>query len=121
MKNKLDILRHEIQEALADVEARHGVRFKLGSMTYNQTYFRATLECNVKGTLTREQQEYDRKAAYHNLPPRGAAVKCEGKVYEIIEWKTRSSKYPIILKDLDGRRIKVTVNYLKSLPVLATK
>jgi hypothetical protein len=113
----LNMIRREMDEALAKIGARHGVSFNLGSMRYDGDGSRFTVktEClrrSEDGTVeTKEAKDFTRLAHLYGLKPEhlGVTVTMGGEHYRISGLSTRSRKYPILAMRLkDGKTYKFT-------------
>lgn len=47
MKEKLNVIRKDIEQALKAVEEKHNMKFGIGSMKYSNTGFKTTLEASL--------------------------------------------------------------------------
>lgn len=123
----LDTFRTEFNNTVKELAEKHNVQIELGTMRYNSTSFKATLNVsNVQITesgdiLSKEAQDYLELTKrgwlpYSELPELGAKFYSGGKEFTIVGAKPRSSKYPILAKQVDKG-----VNYKFTLETITKK
>lgn len=105
-KNNLQALRLEMNAALASLEAKHGVKFRVGNCTYTAQQVTYKLEVglvNENGAV----ETKDRESFRINAPLYGfekddldKQIVYGGKLYRIDGLRTTSWKNPITIKEI---------------------
>ena len=119
-KATLRKMRQAMLDALAAVEAEHGVKFEIGSIRYEAdgSNFRTRVTCSRKGengdAETPMARAYRKHAASFDLDPEWLGVDLindAGDLVQIVGLKPRSKKYPLIyVNKRNGRRYKTSAN-----------
>ena len=94
-------LREDINEALKEVEEKHGISLKAGNISYGDLEF--TIKLNGVNTSSREDGEkeiFARKCRYYGLTPEdfGKEFMMGGKKYTIAGINTKARTNTIIIK-----------------------
>lgn len=105
----------EIQSAIADVLARHGLDLQSmrGSYTDSDVSFKLALVEQADSSLgynpnTREAKLYVEAAALYELPPIGTVVTLGGADYRICGWNNRARTKPVLaIRVSDGGTVKI--------------
>ena len=116
---KIKDMRKDIDEALKAVAEKHNCTISAGRANYSDESFNIKLEVveNSSDGSTVTQAQLDWKANARrfglNVDLLGKTVQIQGKDFEIVGLKPRSSKYPVLGKDLsNGKTYKFPVSHL---------
>ena len=115
---KIDKVQKEIKIALAKIEKANKVSIKFGRVTYNDIDYGTRMTV----TTVEKSKAVSRAKGSENLMLSrsygfdknivGNTFESNGKTFEIIEFKTRNRKYPIIATN-NGKRFKFDVPRVK--------
>ena len=113
---KISVIQDKIRKAIAQIEAEENVKISFGSCRYNSAFYQTQMK--VATTIKTEQV----KDVYTGICKRlgftqnivGMKFNGPSGVYEIIDIRTRSPKFPIIAR-VGNKQYKYTVNQIKSL------
>ena len=114
MNKDLDRIRKDISDALKTVEARHGLKFKLGTMRYDNVHFKVALEAallNRDGRNEQEEMDWKKAVAYGRVKMewRGAEyTDDDGSVFEIIGADMKRTKNCVRIKRVSDGKIFIT-------------
>jgi hypothetical protein len=118
-KSNLSAIRSDITAALAAVEKKHGVSFKLGNIRYSDNDFRGKLECfsasdNSGNAVDVAKQNFESKAFLIGVDKSafGKSFRSNGRKFTITGVNTRANKYPIQASTANGKRYKFSVTQL---------
>ena len=112
-KANLRELRVDFQTAIDAVAAKHGLTGKLGNIRFGATDFtcKMTVETSGAGAVKDDRKEADfrKYAVIEGLSADdfGKEFTYMGKTLTIVGYNTRAKKYPISLKDTNGKGFKV--------------
>jgi hypothetical protein len=112
---QLSTLRRELNEKLAILGTDLGLNLSAGNISYSDTECTIKLTAKIKGALPRiasQIPEFGRFIGLDNVKYLSVFQTTRGKA-TLVDYKTRSPKYPWILELQNGNRIKVTDNGLK--------
>lgn len=98
---KVKLLAKEIRKALWLIERRHGVVFKLGSVSFCEDFMTASIIGSIPDAKQIER-DYDRRQAKMHLPARGSTVYVLGDAYTIHGWDENNENRPVVLSK-DGQ------------------
>ncbi len=115
----------EMMIALKEVGDKFGVKFGRKGIRYSEGDFRVTITVKVsnpeEGVLTKEESQYnyEQLLTRHNtnpLPELGSSFisGSSGKKLTIVGWNTRARKYPIMLKDENGKGYKDSASHIRT-------
>lgn len=113
---------YEEFSALAESLAKkHGVRLSKNSSRWNASFIKYTAEFQVlsgdsESGTRKEAAEWNRYAAWNGLDKNWLNMSFEdaaGMTLKIVGWKNRNRKDKVIMEDLNGRRYKASINYIK--------
>lgn len=110
----IQILRKDIDAALAAVGARHGLKITTGNCRYGSEY--ATFKLDV-ATVTQEGNVLNKEAvALKRYYPSyvNREVDMGGTKYKVVEYHSRKQKYKFIVENATGHRYKLTENQLRT-------
>jgi len=125
-KDNLDILRRDINAALAAVGAKHGIGMKIGNIRFNRDSFTTKLDAAVliPGATAADSQfakyaaDYKRYAPLYGYPIallNNGQVTYNGKNYTILGYNSRGKRYPIIARGVgDGKVYKLPESAVRS-------
>lgn len=114
--NKIGVIQDKIKKAIAQIEKEENVKISFGSCRYNSAFYQTQMK--VSTTVKTEQV----KDVYENICKRlgftqniiGMQFNGPSGVYEIIDIRTRSPKFPIIAR-VGSKQFKYTVAQIKNL------
>ena len=118
-ESKIDIVNKKISEAIKQIELDESVKISFGSCRYNNAYYTTTM--TVKTTddndITVVKNVYEKMCKNLGFTQNVIGMVFTGLngEYEIIDIKTRNSKYPIIAKDKNNKQYKYSVAHIKRL------
>lgn len=126
MSNKINSLdrtavrriNEDIQSALDAVAKRYGVQIKVGNSRFSNTNCTTKIDIstvNEGGTvMTKEATDFNRFAASFGITKKlGDTFEFRYDTYEIVGLKPRSSKYPVLAKNLsNGKTFKFPANVI---------
>ena len=111
-REKIKMIRGEIEKALNEMGQKFGLTFSLGTITFTED----DLKVQIRGISTENggksamELDWDRfKGRYPELArvEIGAQFRNDKGVYQIVGLKPRNRKYPVIAKRLsDGKQFK---------------
>jgi hypothetical protein len=108
----------DIQSALDTVAKRYGVQIKVGNSRFSNTNCTTKIDIstvNEGGTvMTKEATDFNRFAASFGITKKlGDTFDFRYDTYEIAGLKPRSSKYPVLAKNLsNGKTFKFPANVI---------
>jgi hypothetical protein len=108
----------DIQSALDTVAKRYGVQIKVGNSRFSNTNCTTKIDIstvNEGGTvMTKEATDFNRFAASFGITKKlGDTFDFRYDTYEIVGLKPRSSKYPVLAKNLsNGKTFKFPANVI---------
>jgi len=115
------LLRKDMMDALAKVGEQYGIEFKAGGIGYSDNYFTCKVTAAVVGeggeSITREAESFQQLAHLFGMKADQLfkVVKLMGHDYKIIGLNSRSSRLPIILKEVStGRAVKAAAESVVS-------
>lgn len=121
----LQLLRGEMDAALAVVAAKYGLTIKCGNGKY--AIANGSFTVNIATTdeggdaRTQEAVEYDRWQALRNLPDRGTEFTSRGETFCIVGYRPRAHKRPILVTRVrDGKSFVFPVDSVKRLCGITT-
>jgi len=119
-KTSIKVIRAEVQEALNDVLAKHGLTAELGRISFSHSDFRCKLSASSATEAVAENTdaarlEWDLNAFRYGLKSGdfGKTFIASGKVFTITGLKTSRPKYPINAVDSKGTGYKFPANAVK--------
>lgn len=118
-KRNLPGFRSEIATALASIEAKHGVKFDLGRITFTDTNFRVKLECtsasdNSGNSVDPRETKFLANTWRYNISNAafGKSFTSRGRKFKIVGLNPRAKKYPLSVEDAKGGRFKMPMSEL---------
>lgn len=114
--NKISVIQDKIKKALAQIEKEENVKISFGSARYNSAFYQTQMK--VSTTVKTEQV----KDVYTSICKKlgftqniiGMQFNGPSGVYEIIDIRTRSPKYPIVAR-VGDKQFKYSVSHIKLL------
>lgn len=106
-KDVLKLLREKMEKALLEVTKETGVEFKQGNISYNPEGFTMKLEGTVEGGNTKEQRDLETAMVMYGIDKKEGFDNELGKI-TLVGYKSRSTKYPFIVRTIDGKRYKIS-------------
>ena len=107
-KTNLKEMRGAINDALKVVSGNYNVELKIGNISYQETGFTTKLSVNLvlDGKVqTKEARDFERLAELAGCKfPMGFGFESNGSKHIVSGFSSRSSKYPIIAKNLDNEQ-----------------
>ena len=119
MRNKK--IRKDLDIALKEIGIKHGINLVSGNASYTNTNFTLKIKASViVGGEVQSPERIDFKiyAKAIGLEPTdlGKVFKCQGSLYEIIGYKQKCTKRPILCKKSEnGKQYKFGVEMVKYL------
>lgn len=124
-RDTLRMLREDIQNAINEVAAKHGLTADLGNIRYDRegTSFtsKVTVETGGQADVAdrkadKAAENFKRYAVLEGLEPSdfGKEFTYAGRNLKIVGYNTRAKKYPISLEDQNGRGFKVSGRQIAS-------
>ena len=115
-RQAIKMLRGEIKAALSEVEQKYGLTFDLGGATFTPREFNVKLSCTLNDAngeaVSIEALDFQRYAKSFGITKQlGDKVLTMGNTYEIVGLKPRSHKYPLLVKDSNGKLYKLPARY----------
>ena len=110
---QVSMIRDEVQKALDNVGATHGLTFDIGRITFTDKDFSVKIrgiDNNV--TSAGSAMEFDWNQSKHKYPELDGIVlgqrfrNDKGDVYRIVGLKPKNRKYPVIAQREDGKQYK---------------
>lgn len=116
-KSNLNTMRADVAAALAAVEKKHGVSFKLGRISYSTNDFRCKLECfstsdSSGNTVDPKETNFKRDAFRVGVAADafGKTFKSGNSAYKITGINARRPKYPVsAIRVASGKGYKFAV------------
>lgn len=98
----------DIKEALAAVEAKHGITFTTGGVSYNDSTFRVKVEAALGRGVDVGKKDWDTYCRRFGFEPEhyGKKFTSNGREFTVSGIKPRSSKYPILATSSNGKTYK---------------
>jgi len=117
-RTNLRLLRTDLAAALAEVEAKHGIKFTIGNMRFGPNDVRMKLEAatETSDTVTNTgSADLDRLSTMHNLPDNllGRKVRFGKQVLTIVGAKLSRPKYPFAVEGVQGGKYKMSVDQIR--------
>lgn len=107
-KQNLPLIRADIDGALAALEAKWGVSFKMGNITFGEKQFSGKLiaAIDTDGTVTDPREvkwadDYKRYSGLYKMPIAllGKTVIYNGRDFTLLGYNTRGKNYPIMARE----------------------
>ena len=110
----ITVFRRIVQEKLEEVTQEYGITFIVGKIKYNEKSATVAVEGIVRGGKPKMATDYELQAKIRGLKPLGTEIYVPGVGKgNIIGWKRRARKYPVIVEMKDGSgRYKVPEHYV---------
>ena len=118
----VDQFRNEFEALVKDFEEKHGVKFGLGTITYGPSQLHSKMTVTIVGE-GENPKDVEGKTSLKRHGFRfgltdedfNKRIQFLGKVYQLKGIKPRSSKYPIIAKNMNnGQTYKLPINCLRT-------
>ena len=122
--SNIEMIRRDMNEALAAVAARHDIKIDVGGMRYSSTTVSIKVEAVALGNSGADSHE---EAAFTANAYRvrgisaayfGKSFRSQGEVFTINALKPANHKYPVIAKNSRGQSYKFPVSMIHSLVTL---
>ena len=111
-KANLKTIRADLDAALAQVAAAHGIDLKIGGIRFDETSFKATLEASVAGLGIEDTKEGQAFLAHHaehkfKREDLGREFKFEDKTLKVIGFNMKNPKNLVALEVVGtGQKLK---------------
>lgn len=110
-KLQVEMLRNEINNALAAIGEKYDLDLSLGNIKYGDLGFHGTLDCKMRDIgngMSAKEAEYKINARKFGIDPEtyGKTFEIKGLKYTIIGINTRARTMPIIASCEDGKEYK---------------
>lgn len=112
-RQTVKVFAEEIMDQIGSIE---GVNVEKGSGTFGDAEFTMKVKFTLEGTdfQTQSQKVYELHRHSHDLPAWGFKFKdWDGNVYEMVDYKARATKFPVIGKKETGSLFKFSINQVK--------
>jgi len=124
-RSLLKKLREEVNQALKSVAEKHDIEIKCGNCSYGDNEATYKLKVNVKNedgkVMTKEYEDLLWMAKMENFDINGI-YDLYGKKVSLEGYKTRATKYPLIVLDLDnGQKYKAPKHWFENVVVGSNK
>lgn len=114
----LDILRKDIDKALAEVAKKHDLAsLTIKNISYTANNFRTTLEGKTKNQEVTKNRASELFKLYVGEDLIGKKFTHKGVEYTISDFNTRKRKNPIISTSADGRQVHCSIETIKRQPL----
>jgi hypothetical protein len=116
--SKIKSVQDKIKAAIAQIEKDEQVKIEFGSCRYNSAYYNTTMKVTTLAKSEKVSGVFESISKRFGFTQNIIGMQFNGRngVYEIIDIKTRSKKYPIIAKSLlTGQQFKYSVASIKTL------
>lgn len=111
-KNNLNLLRVEIEKAIAPIKEKYGVAIKLGGFKYDDFHFHSKMEVDIKNqaSAAKDLEQYATMSTLlgFNKNIAGEVIAVNGKEFTVTKIDLGKPKFPIIATGDDGRSFKFT-------------
>lgn len=115
-KGEFAKFREAMKKAVSEVEKEFGVGIEFGAISYDSTQF--TIKTTVMNGSVEEAQRkrFEEYAVLYDLKPSdyGREFQYKGLKTTIIGLETNRKKYPILVKDENGKEFLMTVSGVKA-------
>ncbi|MCK5644995.1 MAG: hypothetical protein KAJ19_29615 [Gammaproteobacteria bacterium] len=118
-RKNLNTFRSEINTALAAIEAKHGVKFEIGRITFTDNNFRTRLECTSASdksgnAVDPRQTKFEANSWKFNIAKDafGKTFSKGGRKYKIVGLNPRAKKYPLQCEAPNGQQWKMPLDSL---------
>ena len=113
--NESDVgpFRKLLESELERLFDKFGMSVEVGSIRYDAVSVRMSVKGLEYGAKTDTESYYDIKhRLMPQIPPRMSVVEIKGTMYQVLGWKRKAPKRPIIMVDFEGKRWVWPVNAL---------
>lgn len=112
-KDNLNIVRNEIESALAIIEKKHSISFNFGNIHFGDNSFTCKLTSNIGTPDDARRQDWDRYCKLYDfeIDDFGKEFSFKGNKYIIVGLDTKKRKYKIITKEVGSGK---TVYFVSS-------
>ena len=116
-KQMLNDFRADFTEAMKALEQKYGLIIELKTIHFGYDSFDGKLE--AKEGASKEdvsKREFEKNCSAVGLLPEdyGQIFTQQGKLYKIIGIDLAKRKYPIIIEDINGKRMRCTVDFVRN-------
>lgn len=114
--SKIKKVQNKIKAAIAEIEKEENVSINFSSCRYNSAYYTSTMKVITLDKTEKVKGVYESICRRLGFTQDVVGMKFMGKtgvIMEIIDIKTRNSKYPVIAKTSDGKQYKYAVSQIK--------
>lgn len=114
--SKIKLIQDKIKAAVLKIENEENIKIEFGSCRYNSAYYNTTMKVTTLDKTEKVSGVFEGISKRFGFTQNIMGMKFDGKngLYEIVDIKTRSRKYPIIAKSLTtGQSFKYTVDQIK--------
>jgi hypothetical protein len=101
-RQTMDVIAKDMAKALAQVGEHHGMRFRLGEISFTNQNFTAKIEGVVLGGQDADAQRYDQEKLLMNLPPLNAVFRMGPAEYTPLGLKSRGKNRVILKRQSDN-------------------
>jgi hypothetical protein len=109
-KTTIQLLRDDVNAALAAVASKHGLAIRAGNATYNENAVTFKLVCSTVSDggrpMTPQATAYAQLAGVMNWAPLFSTIKVGIDEYTVVGYNARARKQPVIV-ERNGKQFKV--------------
>ena len=124
-RDTLKVVRADLDKALAQVAAKHGLKFTVGNIRFSSDSFRTTLNAAEVATPTQAATMLNASPALtratetackmHGMDPTKYYRLMDGTPVKVVDYVPRRPKFPFIVQTKTGRKYKVTAMHIKNM------
>jgi hypothetical protein len=115
---KIKRIQAKLKSFISELEKEENIKIDFNSIRYNSAYYTTSMKVTTLEKNEKVSNVFESVCRGLGFTQNIIGMKFQGKngIYEIVDIKTRSPKYPIIAKSLsDGKQWKYTVAQIKKL------
>ena len=117
-KNNLQYVRSILKDAFELIRTSTGIRFEVGSITYDSNEFRAKLTGSLLSETDSKKKDFEKHCYKFGLAPEnyGQRFNYEGMRYKISGIRPKAKKYPVVAIDpYSGKSLCFPASLVKQL------
>jgi len=124
-RETLKVVRVDLDQALAAVAKKHGLKFTVGNIRFSSDSFRTTLNAaetapvsqaaSMTNASTAISRATETACKMHGMDPTKYYRLMDGTPVKVIDYVPRRPKFPFIVQTVTGRKYKVTATHIKNM------